>query len=92
MLDDALSSTAKDQPAAEVILLTHTRALHEVNLRWYPKGEEVLWRPDLQEHKTSQASGEKVLRYERNLKRGFVREFRGLLQKHMPYCDIRYAF
>ena len=92
MLDDALSAAAKEQLAAEVIFLTHTRELHEVNLRWHPKGEEVLWRPDLQEHKTSQASGEKVLRYERNLKRGFVREFRGLLQKHMPYCDIRSAF
>jgi spore photoproduct lyase len=92
MLDEALSPAAKDQLAAEVIFLTHTRELHEVNLRWHPKGEEVLWRPDLQEHKTSQASGEKVLRYERNLKRGLVREFRGLLHKHMPYCNVRYAF
>jgi spore photoproduct lyase family protein len=92
MLDDALSPAAKKQLAAEVIFLTHTRELHEVNLRWHPKGEEILWRPDLQEHKTSQASGEKVLRYERNLKRGFVRHFRGLLQKHMPYCKVRYAF
>jgi spore photoproduct lyase family protein len=87
-----LSPAAKKQLAAEVIFLTHTRELHEVNLRWHPKGEEVLWRPDLQEQKTSQASGEKVLRYERNLKRGLVREFRRLLQEHMPYCDVRYAF
>ncbi len=92
MLDDVLSLAAKEQLAAEVIFLTHTKELHEVNLRWHPKGEEVLWRPDLQEHKTSQASGEKVLRYERNLKRGLVWEFRGLLQEHMPYCDVRYAF
>jgi spore photoproduct lyase len=92
MLDDVLSLAAKEQLAAEVIFLTHTKELHEVNLQWHPKGEEVLWRPDLQEHKTSQASGEKVLRYERNLKRGLVWEFRGLLQEHMPYCDVRYAF
>jgi spore photoproduct lyase len=92
MLDDALSEAAKEQLAAEVIFLTHTRELHEVNLRWHPKGEEILWRPDLQEHKMSQASGERVLRYERNLKRGLVREFRELLQEQMPYCKVRYAF
>ena len=92
MLDDALSPVAKEQLAAEVIFLTHTRELHEVNLRWHPKGEEVLWRPDLQEHKTSQASGERVLRYERNLKRGLVRELRALILEKMPYCGIRYAF
>lgn len=92
MLDGMLSPAAREQLAAEVIFLTHTRELHEVNLRWHPKGEEVLWRPDLQEHKVSQASGEKVLRYERNLKRGLVREFRELLQRHMPYCKVRYAF
>ena len=92
MLDDALSPTAKEQLAAEVIFLTHTEELHEVNLGWHPEGEKVLWRPEIQEHKTSQASGERVLRYERNLKRGLVREFRALLAEHAPYCRIRYAF
>ena len=51
MLDDALSEKAKRQLAAEIIFLTHTEELHHTNLRWHPKGEEVLWRPDLQEHK-----------------------------------------
>ena len=92
MLDAALSSEAKEQLAAEIIFLTHTRELHEVNLSWHPEGEKVLWRPDIQEHKTSQASGERVLRYERNLKRDLVREFRALLSDKMPYCKIRYAF
>ncbi len=55
-----------------------------MNLSWHPEGEKVLWRPDVQEHKTSQASGERVLRYERNLKRGLVREFRALLSEKMP--------
>lgn len=92
MLDDALSPAAKRQLAAEIIFLTHTRELHEVNLGWHPDGEKVLWRPEIQEYKTSQASGERVLRYERNLKRGMVREFRALLAEHAPYCRIRYAF
>ena len=92
MLDAALSPASKAQLAAEVIFLTHTRELHDVNLGWHPEGEKVLWRPDVQEHKTSQASGERVLRYERNLKWGLVREFRALLSEKMPYCDVRYAF
>ena len=91
-IDDALSPEAKAQLAAEIIFLTHTRELHEVNLEWHPKGEDLLWRPDLQEHKTSQASGEKVLRYERHLKRGLVAEFKDLLAERMPYCRVRYAF
>ena len=92
MLDGALLPLAKEQLAAEVIFLTHTKDLHEVNLQWHPKGEQVLWRPDLQEYKTSQASGERVLRYEGNLKRRLVREFREILEDRLPYCRVRYAF
>jgi len=92
MLDDALSPEAKAQLACEVIFLTHTQALHDLNLEWHPEGERVLWRPDLQEPKTSQASGERVLRYRMDLKRRLVREFRGLLADRLPYCEVRYAF
>ena len=92
MIDATLSHKAKAQLSAEVIFLTHTEELHEVNLRWHPEGEKVLWRLDIQEHKTLQASGERVLRYERNRKRALVREFRGLLGERLPYCAIRYAF
>jgi spore photoproduct lyase len=92
MLDDALSKRAKAQLAAEIIFLTHSEELHEVNLGWHPEGEEVLWRPELQEHKTSQASGDRVLRYKKALKRPLVREFRELLAGRMPYCRVRYAF
>jgi spore photoproduct lyase len=92
MLDDALSERAKGQLAAEIIFLTHSEELHEVNLGWHPKGEEVLWRPELQEYKTSQASGDRVLRYKKDLKRPLVREVRELLAGRMPYCRVRYAF
>jgi spore photoproduct lyase len=92
MLDDALSEKAKRQIAAEIIFLTHSEELHEVNLRWHPKGEEILWRPELQEHKVSQASGDRVLRYKRNLKRPLVAEFKALLAERIPYCRVRYAF
>jgi spore photoproduct lyase len=92
MLDDALSEKAKRQLAAEIIFLTHSEELHEVNLRWHPKGEEILWRPELQEYKVSQASGERVLRYKKDLKRPLVAEFKALLAERMPYCRVRYAF
>ncbi len=92
MLDSALSQVAKAQLAAEVIFLTHTEELHEMNLSWHPEGEKHLWRPDLQEYKRSQASGDRVLRYERDLKRRLVADFRDLLSKRLPYCQIRYAF
>jgi spore photoproduct lyase family protein len=92
MLDDTLSEKAKRQLAAEIIFLTHTEELHHVNLRWHPKGEDILWRPELQEHKVSQASGERVLRYKKDLKRPLVSEFKALLSERMPYCRVRYAF
>ena len=92
MLDDALSEKAKRQLAAEIIFLTHSKELHKVNLEWHPKGEEILWRPDLQEHKISQASGDRVLRYKKDLKRPLVAEFKTLLTTLMPYCRVRYAF
>ncbi len=92
MMDDALSEKTRAQLSAEVIFLTHSEELHEVNMVWHPEGEKLLWRPDIQEHKTSQASGDRVLRYERNMKRGVVREFRELLAEKLPYCKVRYAF
>ena len=92
MLDATLSPAAKAKLAAEIIFLTHTEELHEVNLSWHPEGERLLWRPEIQEHKTSQASGDLVLRYERNLKRRLVAEFRHLLSERLPYCEVRYAF
>ncbi len=90
-IDDTISPAARAQLAAEVIFLTHNEALHEVNLRWHPKAEAVLWQPSLQETKISGTGGENV-RYRLNIKRGMVDQFCTLLKQHMPYCHIRYAF
>jgi hypothetical protein len=38
-IDDTIGVAAKQQLACEVILLTHNRELHEVNLGWHPRGE-----------------------------------------------------
>ncbi|MDF2441612.1 MAG: hypothetical protein JWN98_2596, partial [Abditibacteriota bacterium] len=77
--------------ACEIIFLTHNAALHDVNLDWHPRAEEVLWRPDLQENKVSQGGGRNV-RYKLGFKSQLVAEFKALLAQHLPYCRVRYAF
>jgi DNA repair photolyase len=90
-LDDELSPGAKAQAAAEVILLTHNRDLHEVNLGWHPKAEELLWRPDLQQPKRSQ-NGQWNVRYRNDVKRNGVARLRNLVSRHAPWLSVRYAF
>lgn len=90
-LGDAASAAARDQLAAEVIMLTHNRALHEVNLGWHPRAEDLLWRPDLQETKRSEGGGVNV-RYRAGLKRALLDQLLALIATHAPYLRVRYAF
>ena len=90
-IDAGLGPAAKAQLACEVIFLTHNEQLHEVNLRWHPKAEQVLWRPDLQETKRSQ-NGAWNVRYRAFDKRRYLDEFQRLLADRLPYCPVRYAF
>ena len=90
-VDDALNPAAKAQLAAEVIFLTHHAGLHEVNLRWHPKAEALLWTPGTQEAKVTQGGGVAV-RYRTGLKGRLVAEFKELLARRLPYCQVRYAF
>lgn len=90
-IDDTLSKKAKDQLKCEIIFLTHNTMLHEINMEWHPKGEDLLWKPDLQETKYSQTGG-KNLRYKRGFKAEIVRDFVDLLAENLPYCTVRYAF
>ncbi|GGP76213.1 spore photoproduct lyase family protein [Saccharothrix coeruleofusca] len=90
-LGDATSAATRDQLAAEVIMLTHNRALHEVNLGWHPRAEELLWRPDLQESKRSEGGGVNV-RYRSGLKRALLDQLLSLIATHAPYLRVRYAF
>jgi len=90
-LDSGIGPAAKAQLKAEVIFLTHNEGLHEVNLGWHPTGEELLWRPDIQEPKRSQTGGFNV-RYRSGLKRTMLREFLALVDERLPYCQVRYAF
>jgi spore photoproduct lyase len=90
-IDDVLSPEAKDQLRAEIIFLTHNEQLHEVNLRWHPKAEDYLWRPDLQQVKRSEG-GMLNLRYKATWKQQWLIRFQNLLADKLPYCGVRYAF
>jgi spore photoproduct lyase family protein len=90
-LGDATSEATKEQLAAEVIFLTHNEALHEVNLGWHPKAEDLLWRPEVQEPKRSQ-NGAANVRYRTGTKGRWVRELTDLIAATAPYLRVRYAF
>jgi spore photoproduct lyase len=88
---DNTSERTRKQLAAEIIFLTHNEGLHEVNLGWHPKGEEFLWRPDLQQAKRSQ-SGQWNVRYKSPWKGRWVQQLTDLIAERLPDCRIRYAF
>lgn len=90
-LDAGTSARTKAQLACEVIFLTHNRGLHEVNLGWNPKAEELLWRPESQEQKVSQ-NGQTNVRYRFVDKQRAVAQFLELIERHAPWCRVRYAF
>jgi hypothetical protein len=90
-VDDTIGAAAKQQLACEVILLTHNAALHEVNLGWHPRGEDLIWRPDLQETKRIR-NGQTNVRYRTGWKGRWVGQLTDLLAEKLPYCRVRYAF
>ncbi|MYR30319.1 MULTISPECIES: spore photoproduct lyase family protein [unclassified Streptomyces] len=90
-LDDVLPRAVKEQAAAEVIMLTHNKALHEVNLGWHPRAEDILWQPEAQEAKRSQNGAENV-RYAYGIKARALERLTGLIADHAPWLRVRYAF
>jgi spore photoproduct lyase family protein len=90
-LDDVLPPRVKEQARAEVIMLTHNERLHEVNLDWHPRAEELLWRPDVQQPKLSQ-NGDRNVRYRNTVKSASLTTLRGLIDAEAPWLDVRYAF
>jgi spore photoproduct lyase len=81
----------KDIVKSEVIFLTHNKSKHEYNLKHGILGEELLWRPDIQEDKVSQYGGENI-RYKSGLKEDYIRAFRSLHELIIPWNTIRYIF
>lgn len=90
-MDDVLPHRVKAQAAAEVIMLTHNRDMHEVNMAWHPRAEEAVWRPDLQQAKRSE-NGSWNVRYRNSVKTAGVETVRGLVATYAPWLTVRYAF
>jgi spore photoproduct lyase len=88
-INDTLSAEAKQQLQCEVFFLTHSNALHEVNLNWNPKGEQFLWSPEIQVPKKSSPE---LLVYDYKLRQQELRQFEAELQQQLPYCRVRYSF
>jgi len=76
---------------AEVIFLTHNEQKHLYNLEHELPGEELLWRPEIQEKKVSQYGGAN-LRYNHAFKADYIEEFKQLHEKLIPWNTIRYIF
>lgn len=91
MINDSVSEDFKKQAKCEVIFLTHNEDQHNLNLKWHPKGESYIWKPDWQEYKTSQTGG-KNIRYKYQIKNKMIQKFKEMHYKHIPWCNIRYIF
>jgi DNA repair photolyase len=88
-IDETLSPKVKAQLKCEAFFLTHSAALHETNMLWNAKGEEFLWKPELQVPKKTAPD---TLVYDYDFRRRELVEFEKDLAKHLPYCPIRYSF
>lgn len=81
----------KDEVLSECIFLTHNEVKHYANLRVERPGEDLLWTPHNQQTKKSNYGGIN-LRYHVHKKSKYVRQFRELHSKVIPWNTIRYIF
>ena len=88
-IDDTLTEKVKAQLKCEAFFLTHSAALHEINLEWNAKGEEFLWNPALQVPKKTAPD---TLVYDYDFRRREIAEFESEMLKILPYCPVRYSF
>jgi len=74
----------------EVIFLTYNEAS---KLRASAEVNDLCWRPNIQESKNSQYSGDvNNIRYHHELKAQFIDEFKKIFGLYYPLSDIRYIF
>lgn len=88
-INDTLTERSKKQLKCEVIFLTHSESLHQLNMKWNPKGESFLYGQAPMHTKYNKPD---VLVYDYKLKKHLVQRFVFGIQKYMPYCQVRYAF
>lgn len=81
----------KNKVKAEIIFLTHNKNKHQYNLDNSITGEDLIWNPEIQETKISQYGGVN-LRYNYLLKAQYIKDFKTLHNKIIPWNTIRYIF
>lgn len=86
-MNDVLSNDIKKQAACEVIFLTHSAMLHQVNLEWNERAESYLWNPELQHQKRDKPD---VICYDYKQRRLWMDLFKALIAKYIPWCRLRY--
>lgn len=80
-----------DSVKCEVIFLTHNADKHKHNLKNNLTGEDLIWKPEIQENKTSEFGGLNI-RYQRGLKASYVKAWTQLHDRIIPWNTIRYIF
>lgn len=91
IVDAIVDRKYKDKVKAEVIFLTHNAGKHDYNLINNLPGEDLLWKPDIQESKISQYGG-KNIRYNHIKKNEYIKQFKQLHQEIILWNIIRYCF
>lgn len=91
LLDKYVHNDIKEHVKAECIFLTHNNKLHEYNIDNNIPGEELLWQPDKQEEKVS-TYGSVNLRYNWQDKNKYTKHFLKLIEKYIPWQEVRYIF
>ena len=90
-VDALVDRKYKDKVKAEVIFLTHNEVKHAYNTYNRLPGEELLWKPEIQEDKISQYGGENI-RYKADLKKEYIKQWTELHDEIIPWNTIRYIF
>lgn len=80
-----------DDVKAEVIFLTHNESKHLRNLENKTPGEDLLWKPEIQESKTSQYGGENI-RYKHDFKAEYIKQWMELHDEIIGWNTVRYVF
>ena len=81
----------KENVLAECIFLTHNIERHKLNLKNNANTEIDLWMPNVQETKISEYGCENI-RYNYKLKREYIKQFKELHDRVIPWNKIRYIF
>lgn len=90
-VDGLVDRKYKDRVKCEVIFLTHNDGKHKYNIDNNIPGEDLLWKPELQETKIS-SNGDKNIRYRVKNKTKWINQFKELHTEIIPWNTIRYIF